>query len=177
MTNELVQRLNDSDSLIDILIQMEDFLDGLDIYAFKNWIDGEVIDGPRLDRHWVSMTLQYDYKDMPDPAGAERLIKYGAMIEYKKTTAPDTDAKPDITPQVVNTALNSNNSFSGGVDSRNHVLNPGSQPQTQAQMQLPTKKVWRIKVKIPRHFIEEIVGPDIGVTTDDNEDPTEEQDA
>jgi hypothetical protein len=65
--DDFIKRLSDSSSLTDILIQMESFLDELDTYAFKNWFEGEIVDGPNIERHWVSMTLQYDYKQMPDP--------------------------------------------------------------------------------------------------------------
>jgi hypothetical protein len=58
MPVDFIKRLSDSASLTDILIQMESFLDDLDMYVFKNWFEGEVVDGPTIESNWVSMILK-----------------------------------------------------------------------------------------------------------------------
>lgn len=83
-TNKAIKRLEKHESLIDIMIQIEDFLDGLDIYAFKNWFDGEVVDGPHVKRYWVSITISWPYQDMPDPQGAIRLLRHNAKVKFYK---------------------------------------------------------------------------------------------
>jgi hypothetical protein len=85
-TNKAIDRLEKHESLIDIMIQIEDFLDGLDIYAFKNWFDGEVVDGPHVKRYWVSITISWPYQDMPDPQGAIRLLRHNAKVKFYKQT-------------------------------------------------------------------------------------------
>jgi hypothetical protein len=142
MASDFITRLSDSASLTDILIQLESFLDDLDIYVFKNWFEGEVVDGPTVERHWVSLTLKYEYSDMPDPEGGIRLMKYGALVKYRKAWQEDTDTKAqDIA------ALNarpSGNTQNYGMDS---VL---------AQAKPKRKEIWLITIKVPRHFIDQL---------------------
>lgn len=77
-------KLGDDSHLLDVLIQVEDVLDSMDTYIFKNWIDGEVVEGPIIRRHWVSMSLLYPYNKMPDPKAALRLLKHGVIVEYSR---------------------------------------------------------------------------------------------
>jgi hypothetical protein len=76
--------LEDSDHLLDALIQCEDILDSLDVYVYRNWFSGEVIEGPIIKRHWVSITLLYPTRKMPDPKAALRLMKHGISLEFTK---------------------------------------------------------------------------------------------
>lgn len=135
---QLFKRLSDSDSLTDVLIQMEDFMDSLDLYVFKNWFEGEIVDGPVIRRYWVTMTLQYPYDQMPDPAGAERLMKHGVKVSYRKAkdeVPVEIDSKEDLT-----------------------IAN-------KPKMQLDT--IWLVDVQIPRRFIEELDDSDLEMHVDD----------
>jgi hypothetical protein len=69
-----------------VLIDFEEVLDNLNIYSYKNWEYGEVIAGPEVTKYWVTVTLMYPYKLMPDPDAAMRLIKHGARVFYGKDT-------------------------------------------------------------------------------------------
>jgi hypothetical protein len=149
---DFIKRLSDSASLTDILIQIEDWLDSLDIYVFKNWFEGQVVDGPVIERHWVSIILKYDYKQMPDPEGAVRMMKYGAIIKYKKTQEEDTTNHKEENISQLNNEL------------QNGQTNVQSNDITQKSPQL--KPVWLIEVKIPRHFIDELEELD-GIDSDD----------
>jgi hypothetical protein len=80
------EKIQDSPHLLDILIQMEDILDSFDVYVFANWINGEIVEGPKVRRYWFDMTLRYEMKKMPDPKGALRLIKHGVRVSYDKAT-------------------------------------------------------------------------------------------
>ena len=51
-----------SDNVLDILMEFERTLDNLDIYVFKNWIKGEIVEGPQIDRYWITVSLMYPYK-------------------------------------------------------------------------------------------------------------------
>ena len=53
-------------------------------YAYKNWQYGEVVDGPKMGRHWITVTLMYPNKLMPDPNGANRLVNYDCKVNYRK---------------------------------------------------------------------------------------------
>ena len=73
-----------SDNVLDILVEFERVLDQLDIYVYDNWIKGEIVEGPKIDRYWISVTLMYPYTMMPDPAGAERLMDHNCKVWYGK---------------------------------------------------------------------------------------------
>jgi hypothetical protein len=78
------EKLQDSPHLLDILIQMEDVLDTMDVYVFKNWLKGEVVEGPIVKRYWLNMTLRYPFDKMPDPKAGLRLLKHGVRVDYEK---------------------------------------------------------------------------------------------
>ena len=102
---DTLDNLIDSSSDLNVLIEFEEMLDNLNIYAYKNWEYGEVIAGPEVTRYWITVTLMYPYKMMPDPDGALRLTKHGARVffgkdtfmEPKKIQTPDDLAPPDPT--------------------------------------------------------------------------------
>ena len=136
---QLFKRLSDSTSLTDVLIQMEDFMDSLDLYVFKNWFEGEIVDGPEIRRYWVSMTLKYAYEEMPGPAGAERLMQHGVKVTYRK----DKEEEPVE------------------VLSRDD-LTAENKPKMQQ------KDIWLVRVQIPRRFIEELDDSDLEMYVDDD---------
>jgi len=95
-----LEQLEDSTYLLDILIQVENVLDSLDIYVYRNWFDGEVVEGPIVRRHWVTISLLYPYKKMPDPRAALRLLKHGVQVEFNslKRQQAGKPGQPDQEP-------------------------------------------------------------------------------
>lgn len=79
-----VERVYDSDTAFQVLKDFERVLDELDLYVYKNWKDGELLDGPRIDRHWVTCKFMWARQDMPDPMGGKRLLDYDCKVSYKK---------------------------------------------------------------------------------------------
>lgn len=79
-----LKSIEDTPHLLDVLLSIEDILDSLDIYVFKNWFSGEVVQGPRIRKFWVNVSIKYDYEDMPDPRAALRLLKHGIYVKYNK---------------------------------------------------------------------------------------------
>lgn len=79
-----LEKIQDTPHLLDILLQMEDVLDSLDVYVFKNWYLGEVAEGPVIRRYWLDFTLKYPYDKMPDPKAALRLLKHGIRVDFWK---------------------------------------------------------------------------------------------
>lgn len=144
-----------SDSLLDIMIRMEDFLDSLDLYAYKNWIDGEVVDGPDVSRYWATFTLRYPYEKMPDPSGAERLMKHGAIVEYEKGQEEDAEFHVDTSPE----ALANLTSASYGQNSQYASTNI---PNSYLGKNLKTNTVWLVHISLPRKFIDDAFDMDIG---------------
>ena len=84
-------KIEESPHLLDVLVQMEDVLDSFDVYVFQNWIEGEIVEGPKVRRYWFDFTLRYPIKKMPDPKGAMRLLKHGLRINYEKATVENAD--------------------------------------------------------------------------------------
>jgi len=73
-----------SESSLETLLDFERVLDQLDIYAFENWKRGELVEGPIVDRHWVTAKFMWPHKLMPDPDGAKRLLGYNARVMYAR---------------------------------------------------------------------------------------------
>lgn len=72
------------DSILDTLLEFERTLDNAEIFAYKNWILGELVEGPIIGRYWYKVVLMYPYSMMPDPDAGLRLTKLGAMVSFKK---------------------------------------------------------------------------------------------
>lgn len=83
---QTLDNLIDSSNDLNVLLDFEEVLDSLHIYAYKNWEYGEIIAGPDVSRYWVTVTLMYPRNMMPDPDAALRLIKHGAKVYFKKDT-------------------------------------------------------------------------------------------
>lgn len=96
-----VKNIYMTDSSLDNLLDYERVLDEMDLYTFDNWKKGELVEGPIFEKYFVTCTWMYDYRQMPDPRGGERLLGYGCEISYKedvleypvKVKSPD-DYKP-----------------------------------------------------------------------------------
>ena len=71
-----------SDGSMSILLDFERVLDNIDLYACKNWLLGELVDGPDMGRYSVTCTFMWPYKLMPDPRGAKRIIAIGGKCYY-----------------------------------------------------------------------------------------------
>ena len=82
---ENTKRIYLSDSSINVLLDFERVLDELDLYGFANWNKGELVEGPKVERYWVTCTFMWPRSMMPDPRGAERLPPYGCKVSYEKT--------------------------------------------------------------------------------------------
>lgn len=68
------------------LLDFERVLDELDLYAFKNWQLGELVQGPTVGKYKVGCIFLWPEKLMPDPRGARRLLPFDCDVKFKKTT-------------------------------------------------------------------------------------------
>lgn len=82
--NSAIQNLYDQDGLLDILLGVEKYFDDMDLYAYKNWIYGELVEGPIVSKYWVEVTFKYDHDTFPDPMGTKVLEQQGTKISIKK---------------------------------------------------------------------------------------------
>lgn len=81
-----VENIYNSDNAFQVLKDFERVLDELDVYVFKNWEDGELLEGPKDSRHFVTCSFMWPAENMPDPSGGKRLLDRGCKVTYKKDT-------------------------------------------------------------------------------------------
>lgn len=74
-----------SDGSMSLLLDFERVLDEADLYAFENWISGELVQGPVNNRYTVKCTFMYPFKLMPNPLGVKRLLVLGCNVEFAKS--------------------------------------------------------------------------------------------
>lgn len=74
-----------SDGSMSNLLDFERVLSEADLYAFKNWMTGELVQGPDVGRYTTSCVFMWPYKMMPDPKGAVRLLNIGCKVEFAKS--------------------------------------------------------------------------------------------
>jgi hypothetical protein len=82
---DTVKGIFTSDGSMAVLLDFERVLDEADLYAFRNWELGELVQGPVVKRYNVGCMFMWPYKLMPDPAGCKRLLHLGCNILWKKT--------------------------------------------------------------------------------------------
>lgn len=82
---DTIKGIYTSDGSMNTLLDFERVLDEADLYAFRNWISGELVQGPDVRRYTVSCTFMWPYKLMPDPRGAKRLVSIGCKVRFAKS--------------------------------------------------------------------------------------------
>ena len=125
---ETIRDLYMSEGSVSVLLDYERVLDEMDLYAFKNWESGELVDGPDVGRYSVTCTFLWPAELMPDPRGAKRLLPFGAKVKFKKTTmeVPVKIESPD--------------------DYRAGTKKP----------KMIKKDVWLVEMELPKYLINEI---------------------
>ena len=123
-----IKGIYESNNLLEILSDFERVLDNLDMYAYLNWGNGELVEGPVSSRHWVSAKFMWPKKLTPDPAFLNRLSNNGI----------DFDVKTD--------------SFERSIHVKNHDdFKPGTFYPKQVK-----HPVWVIEIWIPKFMIQEV---------------------
>jgi len=74
-----------SDGTMSMLLDFERVIDELDIYAFKNWELGELVQGPNVGRYSTSCIFMWPYKLMPDPKAVKRFLAVGCDVKWEST--------------------------------------------------------------------------------------------
>lgn len=125
---ENVKKIYMTDSALDSLMDFERVIDELDIYSFRNWKIGELVEGPVYEKYFVTCTFMYPYRKMPDPRGGERLLNYGCEISYSK----------DLLEEPIS------------------VRNPDDfQPGTKVP-KMVQKPIWLVSITMPKKLMQEI---------------------
>jgi len=85
MVADNIKKLYMSEGSLLTLMDFERVLDELDLYAFKNWQLGELVQGPDIGKYKVGCIFMWPEKLMPDPSGARRLLPFDCDVKFKKT--------------------------------------------------------------------------------------------
>lgn len=137
-----LEKLEDSSHLLDILIQCENVLDSLDVYVYRNWYDGQVVEGPIVRRHWVTFSLLYPHRKMPDPRAALRLLKHGVQVEFNSVARQQNKPMSDPANGMASDAM-----------------------QTDAEPDHDTD--WLVKITVPRRLLDQMEGADLEMYDDE----------
>ncbi len=123
-----VKGIYTSDGTMSIILDFERVLDQADIYAYKNWLLGELVQGPNIGRYNVTCVFMWPHKLMPDPRGAKRLLALGCNVKFAKS-------KIKVPVQVTN--------------SEDFV--PGTNYPRMVE-----RKVWFVQIQIPLNLMDDI---------------------
>jgi hypothetical protein len=137
-----------SDGSMSTLLDYERVLDEADLYAFKNWLVGELVQGPVLGRYSCKCIFMWPYKLMPDPRGALRLMNVGCKVRFGKSEL-------DVPVEVQ--------------DYEDFV--PGTR-----YPKMKKRKVWFVEIDIPLELMDDIKEGSIDIA-DDTIDLSEIEDA
>lgn len=123
-----IEMVYENNTSFQILKDFERVIDELDIYVYKNWIDGELAAGPDVERHWITCAFMWPRDEMPDPRGAKRLTEYDCKITYKKSylIVPRKIKSPDD-------------------------IRPGTK-----KGKLDKKPIWIVQIQMPKNLIADV---------------------
>jgi len=96
-----IENIYGSNNSLSLLKDFERVIDELDVYVYENWLDGELVEGPKETRYYVQCTFMWPKDKMPEPKGGKRLLDYGCRVEFgqdhfakvRKIKTPD-DIRP-----------------------------------------------------------------------------------
>ena len=80
-----IEQIYGSNNSLNILKNFERVIDELDVYVFDNWIDGELIAGPKESRYFVECTFMWPKEKMPEPKGGQRLLDYACKVKFAES--------------------------------------------------------------------------------------------
>ena len=120
--------LYEADSYMATLLDFERVLDSVHLYAYENWVKGELVEGPKVEKHWVTCSFMWPKKMMPEPMGAKRLIDYKIKVTYKK----------DL------------------LESPVKVKNPNDYEMGTRYPKMKLDPIWVVEIKMPRTIMQDI---------------------
>lgn len=80
-----LKTLTENNNSFRVLKDFERVIDELNIYVYENWENGELVSGPKMNRHDITCKFMWPIKLMPDPQGGKRLFEYGCRVDYERT--------------------------------------------------------------------------------------------
>ena len=123
-----IESIYESDTALSVLKDFERVLDELDLYVYANWEDGELVEGPKIERHWITCSFMWPRSKMPDPMGGKRLLDYDCKIKYKKSHI--------VEPRKIE---------------KQDDIRPGTK-----KGKLDNEPIWIVEIKMPKKLIADI---------------------
>jgi hypothetical protein len=80
-----IEQIYGSNNSLSLLKDFERVIDELDIYVYDNWIDGELVEGPKESRYFIECTFMWPKEQMPEPKGGLRLLEYGCRVRFAES--------------------------------------------------------------------------------------------
>jgi hypothetical protein len=120
--------LYEAESYMSTLVDFERVLDNVHLYAYENWIKGELVEGPKVEKHWVTCSFMWPKRMMPEPMGAKRLIDYNIKVTYKK----------DL------------------LESPVKIKNPSDYEEGTRYPKMKLDPIWVVEIKMPRTIMQDI---------------------
>jgi hypothetical protein len=123
-----IEQVYGSNNSLNLLKDFERVIDELDTYVYDNWIDGELIEGPKETRYFVECTFMWPKEQMPEPEGGRRLLEYGCKVQFaeSKVALVRKIKKPDD-------------------------IRPGTR-----KGKIDHKDVWKVRITIPKKLMADI---------------------
>jgi hypothetical protein len=81
-----IEQIYGSNNSLNLLKDFERVIDELDVYVYENWIDGELVSGPKESRYFVECTFMWPMDRMPEPKGGQHLLDYGCKVQFGEST-------------------------------------------------------------------------------------------
>ena len=143
-----IESIYESNTAFNVLKDFERVLDELDLYVYANWEDGELAEGPTIDRHWVTTKFFWPRDKMPDPMGGKRLLDYDCKVGYQKSNIikPRKIMEPDD-------------------------IRPGTK-----KGKLDKHPIWIVEVRMPKKLLADLYGAtldDLDVQEEQGTTPTD----
>ena len=143
-----IESIYESNTAFNVLKDFERVLDELDLYVYANWEDGELAEGPTIDRHWVTTKFFWPRNKMPDPMGGKRLLDYDCKVGYQKSNIikPRKIMEPDD-------------------------IRPGTK-----KGKLDKHPIWIVEVRMPKKLLADLYGAtldDLDVQEEQGTTPTD----
>ena len=79
-----VKKIYASDAVVKTIVNMEKVIDDVNLYAYKNWSLGELVDGPHVTKYDTTATFMWEQDSMPDPDAGKRILNIGGKVHYKR---------------------------------------------------------------------------------------------
>ena len=124
------RRVSDEPSKLDAAMEVAGFLEQVGAFAFDNWVDGELVFGPLIEKYYVTVKLMFPKKLPPNPAVFDRLTNLECIVELEKDTYKRVVLVKDPVRSGID--LGTGNGF---------------------QKKMFTHEVWVLTLKVPQRYL------------------------